>query len=217
MRQLTSVKPSCHVQKQAWQTNRDNLRMDLIDLEPKQEPQSLLDLFVTFTVLALQGFGGVLAVAQSVLVERKRWMTKEEFVEEWSVAQIMPGPNIINLCIMFGRRHFGLKGALVSMAGMLLVPLLLLLIIALFYAQYASHPGVSGALRGMGAVTAGLIAATGLKLLPALYKNALGLGTCIAFVALCFVAVALLHWPLAYVLLGLGSIACALAYRRLAP
>jgi chromate transporter len=191
--------------------------MEMIDLEPKQEPQSLLDLFITFTVLALQGFGGVLAVAQSELVERKRWMTKEEFVEEWSVAQIMPGPNIINLCIMFGRRHFGFKGALASMAGMLVVPLLLLLIIAVFYARYANHPGVSGALRGMGAVTAGLIAATGLKLLPALYKSALGVTHCMVFVALCFVAIAVLRWPLAYVLLGLGSIACVLSYRRLNP
>ena len=179
------------------------------------QPQSLTDLFVSFTVLALQGFGGVLAVAQRELVERKRWMTNEEFVEEWAVAQIMPGPNIINLCIMIGGRHFGLRGALAALAGMLLVPLLLLLLIALLYAQYANQPGVIGALRGMGAVAAGLIVATGLKLFPALKKNALGMGVCIAFGASCFVAVAILRWPLAYVLLGLGVVACTLAYRKL--
>jgi len=184
---------------------------------PRTQPQSLSDLFVSFTVLALQGFGGVLAVAQRELVERKRWMTNEEFVEEWAVAQIMPGPNVINLCIMIGGRYFGLRGALAALAGMLLAPLLIVLLLALIYAQYANHPGVVGALRGMGAVAAGLIAATGLKLLPALRKNALGLGTCLALSALCFVAVALLRWPLAYVLLGLGSIACVLTYRRLAP
>ena len=54
------------------------------------QPASLLDLFVSFTLLALQGFGGVLAVVQRELVERKRWLTKEEFIEEWAVAQIMP-------------------------------------------------------------------------------------------------------------------------------
>jgi len=156
-------------------------------------------------------------VAQRELVERKRWMTNEEFVEEWAVAQIMPGPNVINLCIMIGGRYFGLRGALAALAGMLLAPMLIVLLLALIYAQYANHPGVVGALRGMGAVAAGLIAATGLKLLPALRKNALGLGTCLALSALCFVAVALLRWPLAYVLLGLGSIACVLTYRRLAP
>jgi len=191
--------------------------MNLTDLEPKQEPQSLFDLFVSFTVLALQGFGGVLAVAQRELVERKRWMTNDEFVEEWSVAQIMPGPNIINLCITIGGRYFGLRGALASLAGLLTVPMLLVLGIALLYAQYASHPGVTGALRGLGAVAAGLIVATGLKLTPALKRNALGMGTCIALGLLCFTAVALLHWPLVYVLLGLGLIACILAYRKLAP
>ena len=180
------------------------------------QPQSLTDLFVSFTVLALQGFGGVLAVAQRELVERKRWMTNEEFVEEWAVAQIMPGPNIINLCIMIGGRHFGLRGALAALSGMLLVPMLIVLLLALVYAQFSTHPGVIGALRGMGAVAAGLIVATGLKLFPALKKSALGLGTCIGFGVLCFVAVALLRWPLAYVLLGLGSIACIMTYRRLA-
>jgi chromate transporter len=188
-----------------------------LDLEPKQEPQSLFDLFVSFTVLALQGFGGVLAVAQRELVERKRWMTNEEFVEEWAVAQIMPGPNIINLCITIGHRHFGLRGALASLAGMLLAPLLLLLLIALVYARFASNPGVVGALRGMGAVAAGLIIASGLKLSPALMKNAMGLATCVVFGTVCFVAIAILRWPLAYVLLGVGSVACVLSYRRLAP
>jgi chromate transporter len=191
--------------------------MDITNREPRQVPQSLLDLFISFTVLALQGFGGVLAVAQRELVERKRWMTNEEFVEEWAVAQIMPGPNIINLCIMIGGRHFGLRGALASLAGMLVVPLLVVLLIALVYARYASHPGVIGALRGMAAVAAGLIVATGLKLFPALKNSALGLGSCIAFGALSFVAIALLHWPLVYVLLGLGSIASVMTYRKLAP
>jgi chromate transporter len=183
--------------------------------EARSHPKSCSDLFVSFTVLALQGFGGVLAVAQRELVERKRWMTNEEFVEEWAVAQIMPGPNIINLCIMIGGRHFGLRGALAALAGMLLAPLLILLLIALVYARYASHPGVVGALRGMGAVAAGLIVAVGLKLFPALKKNALGMGTCVAFGALCFLAVAILRWPLAYVLLGLGAVACSLTYRKL--
>jgi chromate transporter len=183
--------------------------------DARSHPQSCTDLFISFTVLALQGFGGVLAVAQRELVDRKRWMTNEEFVEEWAVAQIMPGPNIINLCIMIGGRHFGLRGALASLAGMLLAPLLLLLLIALLYARYVDHPGVAGALRGMGAVAAGLIVATGLKLFPALKKNVLGLGLCLALAVLCFAAVAILHWPLAYVLLGLGLAACTLAYRKL--
>ena len=179
------------------------------------QPRSLIDLFISFTLLALQGFGGVLAVVQHELVVRKRWMTKEEFIEEWAVAQIMPGPNVVNLALMIGARYFGLPGALAALAGMLTIPLVLVLLLALIYAQYGNHPNVLGALRGMGAVAAGLIIATGLKLLGALRKNPLGMPVCIAFSLACFVGIALLRWPLAYLLLGLGSVSCLMAYRRL--
>ena len=54
-------------------------------------------MFLAFTSLALQGFGGVLAVVQRELVEKKRWLTLDEFIEDWAVAQIMPGPNVVNL------------------------------------------------------------------------------------------------------------------------
>ena len=181
------------------------------------QPQSLTDLFVSFTLLALQGFGGVLAIVQRELVEKKRWMTREEFIEDWAVAQIMPGPNVVNLSMMIGARSFGLKGAMAALAGMLTVPLILVLLLALLHARFADHPGVAGALRGMGAVAAGLIMATGLKLFSALRNNALGLRLCEVFGALCFVAIALLRWPLLYVLLGLGAVACVLAYQRLKP
>lgn len=184
---------------------------------PKDHPQpeSLRDLFVSFTLLALQGFGGVLAVVQREMVEKKRWMTREEFIDDWAVAQIMPGPNVVNLSLMIGGRYFGLKGAMAALAGMLTVPLVVVLLLALVHSQFANHPGVAGALRGMGAVAAGLIAATGLKLSSALLKNVLGLRLCLALGMLCFVAIALLRWPLVYVLLGLGGIACTLAWRKL--
>lgn len=181
------------------------------------QPHSLTDLFVSFTLLALQGFGGVLAVVQRELVEKKRWMTRDEFIEDWAVAQIMPGPNVVNLSMMIGARSFGLKGALAALAGMLTVPLIIVLLLALLYAQFLDHPGITGALRGMAAVAAGLIAATGLKLFGALLSNALGLRLCVAFGVTCFVAIALLRWPLIYVLLGLGSVACGLAWQKLKP
>ena len=197
--------------------NSDNAQMENVTDETRAQPKSLTDLFVSFTMLALQGFGGVLAVVQRELVEKKRWMTREEFVEEWAVAQIMPGPNVVNLSLMIGARYFGFKGAMAALAGMLAAPLVIVLLLALVYAQFAGHPGVQGALRGMGAVAAGLIAATGLRLFGALQKNILGLPLCIALGVLSFIAIALLRWPLAYVLLGLGGLACAVAYKKLAP
>lgn len=180
-------------------------------------PKDLTDLFLSFTWMALQGFGGVLAVVQRELVEKKGWMTKEEFIEEWAVAQIMPGPNVVNLGITLGARYFGWRGALVALAGLLTCPLLVVLALALVYAQYASNPQVAGALRGMGAVAAGLIAATGLRLLPALRKNLMGVPLSTALGVASFVAIAWLRLPLAWVLLGLGAIGCLAIYRRLEP
>lgn len=183
--------------------------------EPAARPASLTDLFVSFSVLALQGFGGVLAVVQRELVEKKRWLTQEQFVEEWAVAQLMPGPNVVNLSIMLGARYFGWRGAVASVAGMLALPLLVVLGLALVYAQFASDPHVAGALRGMGAVAAGLITATGLKLLGALRRNVLGPLPCAALGGLAFIGIAWLKLPLIWVLLAVGGLGWALAFRKL--
>ena len=183
---------------------------------PLARPSSLADLFWSFSWLALQGFGGVLAVAQRELVERKKWLTTEQFVEDWAVAQILPGPNVINLSLMIGDRYFGFKGAMVAVAGMLAFPTLIVLAIASLYAGVADMPQVQGALRGMGAVAAGLITATGLKVLPAFKTNPMGQTVCVMFAVLTFCAVALLRVPLVWVLLVLGGGACVWTYRKLA-
>lgn len=185
--------------------------------EDRPRPKSLTDLFVSFTLLALQGFGGVLAIVQHELVERKRWMTKEEFLEDWAVAQIMPGPNVVNISLMIGARQFGLRGALVALAGMLCFPLIVSLLLAAAYVHYADHPGVAGALRGMGAVASGLIIASGLKLTPALKNNPMGLPMCIVLAVLTFIAIALFHMPLAFVLIPLGVVGYIVTYRKLKP
>jgi len=178
-------------------------------------PESLAALFWSFTGLALQGFGGVLAIVQRELVERRRWLTAEQFVEDWAVAQVLPGPNVVNLSLMLGDRFFGLRGALVAMAGILTFPLLLVLLLATLYASVQALPLAQGALRGMGAVAAGLITASGLKLWPALKQNVLGTLVIIGSIAITIVAIAWLRLPLAWVLLGLGGLTCAWAYRRL--
>jgi chromate transporter len=185
------------------------------DLADPPRPCSLTDLFVSFTLLALQGFGGVLAVVQREMVDRKRWLTQEEFIEDWAVAQIMPGPNVVNLSLMIGGRYFGVPGALAALAGLLAVPLVLVLILAVLHARFADNAFVAGALRGMAAVCAGLIGAAGLRLAGALKKSPLPLPWCVALSVAGFILVALLKCPLAWVLFGLGGLSCVLAYRRL--
>ena len=189
--------------------------MSTLPVKDHPQPQSLTDLFVSFTLLALQGFGGVLAVVQRELVEKKKWLTREEFVEDWAVAQILPGPNVVNLALMIGDRYFGLRGALVSLAGMLTLPLLVVLATAMLFEGISDVPAAQGALRGMGAVAAGLITATGLKLIAAFHNNVMGVRICWALAAITFVAIGLLRLPLLWVLLVLGGLSSVWAYRQL--
>lgn len=177
-------------------------------------PASPAELFFTFNRLALQGFGGVLAIAQHELVERQRWLTRQQFVEMLALSQVLPGPNVVNLALMLGDRFFGWRGALAAMSGMLLVPLAIVLVLTATYAEFSRIEVVAGALRGMGAVAAGLVIATACRLLGTLRTSRLGLPLAAAFSVVTFVMIALLRWPLVGVLAGLGSLAIALAWRR---
>jgi chromate transporter len=196
---------------------QDGAPHSILDDASPRSPKSPGEIFRVFTRLAMQGFGGVLPIAQRELVERERWLTREQFLELLAVAQVLPGPNVVNLSLMFGDRAFGWRGGLAALGGMLLAPWCVVLVLTVLYAHYAQHPVVAGALRGMGAVAAGLIFSTGLKLLPALRRNVLGAPTAFALAALMFGCIALLRVPLLWMLTGLGGAACVLAWRRLAP
>ncbi len=182
---------------------------------PPSRPASLADLFFTFTWLALQGFGGVAAVAQRVLCEDKRWLTRSQFVELLAIGQVLPGPNVCNVALMVGDRFFGRRGAFAALAGMMAVPLAIVLGLTVLYGRFAMHPAVASALQGMGSVSAGLIVGTALKLAASLRHSPMGVPACLALAAAAFVLVALLRLPLVWVLLGLGLLACALAWHRL--
>jgi chromate transporter len=79
-----------------------------------RRPASPAHRFLAFTTLALQGFGGVLPVAQRVLCDERRWLSREEFVELLAVGQALPGPNLCNVSIMVGNRFFGWRGAVAA-------------------------------------------------------------------------------------------------------
>jgi chromate transporter len=169
------------------------------------QPRSPRELFVAFSVLALQGFGGVLPVAQRELVEKRRWLTREQFVETLSVGQVLPGPNIVNVALMVGDRFLGWRGALAAFAGILAAPLMIVLALAVLYARFAEQPVVAGAMRGMGAVAAGLILAMAIKLAPMLKRNPLPLALSVAALLATWVLVGLLRLPMAWLVLGLGG------------
>lgn len=178
-------------------------------------PRSAVELMRVFNALALQGFGGVLPVAQRELVERRQWLTREQFVETLSIGQVLPGPNIINMALMIGDRFFGWRGAFASLVGLLTLPLVIVMTLAALYARWATEPLVAGALRGMGAVAAGLIVAMALRLLSTLARNPLGRGLCLLVLVTTLGAVGGLRWPMAYAVLGIGGAAVLAAWWRL--
>lgn len=178
-------------------------------------PAGAGEVFRVFNWLALQGFGGVLAVAQRELVERQAWLSRAQFLEVLAIGQVLPGPNIVNMALIIGDRFLGWRGAAAAVAGLLLAPLVIVLTLAALYAHFSSQPMVAGALRGMGAVAAGLVVGTGLKLAGTLRSSVLGAPLGVTLAALAFVAIGVLRWPLVGVVLGLGALGVALAWLRL--
>ena len=116
---------------------------------------------------------------------------------------------------MFGGRHFGVRGAIASILGLMTVPMVIVLAMAAFYSSLSQFPAAQGALRGMGAVAGGLVTATGLRLLPALRKHPIGQPLCGVFIIATFIAIALLRLPLIWVLLSIGALASVWTYVRL--
>jgi len=180
-------------------------------------PRSPADLFFAFNRLALQGFGGVLPVAQRELVERRGWMTPAEFVELLSLGQVLPGPNIVNMALIFGDRLFGWRGAAAALAGVLSAPLLGVLLLTILAREAGGSPQVAGALRGMGVVAAALVLATAWKVGSALKSNRMGAAACMALGAATVVAVGVMRWPMVWVLAALIPTAWAVAWWRLRP
>ena len=179
--------------------------------EGSLRPQSLMQLFLVFSGLALRGFGGVLPWAQRVLVEERRWLSREQFIETLAFGQLLPGPNICNVAIMVGDRWFGWRGAVVALAGMLAAPMVLVLGAIVLFGQVADEPVVRRIVTGMGAVAGGMILATALKLVLAWRAH----WAWLLWGGLAFVGVAWLHLTVRTVLAVLIPLALLTAHRVL--
>ena len=166
-------------------------------------------LFACFFKIGLQGFGGVLPWARRELVEKRRWMSAEEFLEQWSVCQALPGGNITNLSVAFGLRCAGAPGAAAALGGLVSMPFLVFCLLGFLYTRFGGLPQAEGTLRGVSAVGAGLVVATGLRMAASPRMRSPR-----AFFALAaFVLTALLRWPLLAVF-GLLLPLSLLAVRR---
>ena len=129
-------------------------------------PPTLRQLFVGMLQVALSAFGGGLSAwSQRIVVEERRWMSNEEFLTGLTVARLFPGPNQINMAVYVGAFFHGLRGALVALAGMLLVPFALLMALGLVYFSLHALPAIDRVLAGVVAAAAGMALSMGFKIL----------------------------------------------------
>src|ERR1043165_8818163 len=167
------------------------------------------ELFLAFFRITLSGFGGTLAWTRIMFVERKRWMTAEEFNEAYALCQFLPGPNIVNLTAVFGSRMRGATGAIAAWSGFLLLPFCVMLAAAILYERYSDVEAVRRVLSGIAPAAAGLMIATVAKMAVPLLRS-FGPGPFL-FAATAF-SIGYMRWPLLWVMLVIAPVSVGLAW-----
>lgn len=177
---------------------------------PAREPPTLSELFFGFARISVSGIGMILPWARRLIVEEKRWMTSEEFNEAFSLAQFLPGPNIVNMSVVFGSRMRGPAGAAVTLAGLLGPPVLIVIGLSILYARFGDIETLRRILAGISAAAIGLIVAVIAKMGEPIFRKLLTPAPFIALAA--FLAVGIFRFPLALVLAILVPVSIGLAW-----
>jgi chromate transporter len=172
-----------------------------------EERVALAALFVGFLKVSLLGFGGGLVWARRIAVDQQRWLDDHEFAEILTLCQFMPGPNIVGITLCVGSKLRGAIGAITAVAGFILIPWTVGLALGGLCLQYAHLPVLQNILGGISAAAAGLMIATGIRLLLPHRSRRMAL----LFAALAFAGMALTKLPLVVVLLGLAPVSIAVA------
>jgi chromate transporter len=167
-------------------------------------------LFVTFFSIALSGFGGTLPFARRTLVERRGWLTPDDFTETLSLCQTLPGPNVVNMSIVVGARACGWRGSVAASLGLVATPVLIVIALGALYSRFGGLEMVRHALLGLGASASGLVVATAARMAEPLLRSRPWIAA--PFMLTAFAAVALARLPLPYVLIVLGPISIAAAW-----
>src|ERR1700687_6087901 len=146
---------------------------------PTSSPPGLIALFTAFVKISLAGFGGVLVWARRGIVEQHRWMTAEEFNETYALCHFLPGPNIVNLSVVFGSRFRGIAGGIAAFAGLVGPPMVIATILAALYARYGEIDAVRRVLAGVSCAAVGLLIAVVLRMMTPLIRKRDAIGVLI--------------------------------------
>jgi chromate transporter len=173
-------------------------------------PPSLLNVATTFAAISSTAFGGGQKASIRQQVVNHGWMDHDEFMDGLELAQVLPGPNILNLAIYCGQKVRGIPGAVAAFLGASIPPFLIVLIVGALYFKFASNPYVHGALRGAAVGALGLTLGNALEL----SWDVRGDWVRIALLILTAVVVSVFKMPLLLVLALFGGIGIAREYQR---
>jgi chromate transporter len=181
---------------------------------PTPTPPGLIALFMAFARISLAGFGGVLVFARRAIVEQHRWMTADEFNETFALCHFLPGPNIVNLSVVFGSRFRGIAGGLAAFAGLVGPPVVVVTVLAALYARFGEVEALRRILSGVSCAAVGLLISVVFRMMMPLVRKRDLVG--LVLLAAVFIAIGVLRLPLPAVLLAAIplSIAITLAMRR---
>ena len=145
-----------------------------------------LFLFLNMLKIGLFTFGGgyaMIALLEHEAVEKKRWMTKEEFMDMAAIAESTPGPIAVNAATYIGWKLGGFWGAATATLGICLPSFVIIFIISLVFDRFLSLKFVAYAFRGVQMGVVYLIFSAGWKLLKGLKKTAFNVTLLIAVAA----------------------------------
>ncbi len=174
-----------------------------------KRPVSLGALFVAFLAVSLCGIGGGggLVWSRRIAVEKRRWVSELEFADIVGLCQFMPGPNIVGIAVCIGAKTRGVIGSIAAIAGFVAIPWGVGLALGLLYLKYAHLTVLRNILGGVAPAAAGLLIATGIRLLMP-YR---GRPAAMLFAALAFALMAFGRLPLLVILFSLAPLGIAVA------
>lgn len=125
------------------------------------------DIFTTFLRLGLIAFGGPVAhvgLMEEVLVNEKKWIDSESFLDLLSISNLIPGPNSTELAIGIGYRLGGVRGLLAAGTAFILPAMGIVMVLGMLYVQYGSMPQFAHILLGIQPVVLAIILSALLRL-----------------------------------------------------
>ena len=169
----------------------------------------LAALFTAFLAVSLYGVGGGSGIvwARRIAVENRRWISDREFADTVSLCQFMPGPNIVGIAVCVGAKMRGTVGTIAAVSGFLVIPWAIGFSVGLLFLEYAHLPVLRNILGGIAATAAGLLIATGIRLLLPHRRRPAAL----LFAGLAFGLISFAKLPLAAVLIVLVPLSIAIA------